>query len=208
MRNGITGLGVLALIAVVGQTLARTEPQATSYERAVGKQLEEGPPSSQPQARDRRASLTEPPIEVKQPAKTEIMPSWDVFRPASLNVPEPPRIYRFFKLPDAPATLPPIQRGDPQGPRSRDLAQARYDNDEARFNIRETLNRLEKMGIKVTLDWNGTYGTESPVEVQQCLDENWGLRWRQTQLNALMEGTPLPKYTPRPASQGQRTLTC
>jgi hypothetical protein len=191
LSNGIAGFGWLALIAVVRSSLVQTEPQATAYERAAAEQSAKGP------------SLTEPPIEVKQPAQGSILPSWDVFRTTSLNVPAPSRTYRFFRLPDPPVALPPTQRGDPSGPRNRELAQARYDIEEARYNIRETLNRLEKMGIKVALDWNGTYGTESPVEPQQCLDENWELRWRQTQLDALMEGTPLPRYTPRPADLGR-----
>jgi hypothetical protein len=96
--------------------------------------------------------------------------------------------------------------------RQSDISQARYDNDEAKFNIRETLARLQGIGIKVVFDWNAAYGPgavpgqgalSGPLDFQECLDQNWELRWRQAQLNALMEGTPLPKYTPRPASMSR-----
>jgi hypothetical protein len=80
------------------------------------------------------------------------------------------------------------------------LAQARYDNNEQRWNIREMLARLNGMGIKVVFDWNGSYVESAPYDLQQCLDETWELRWREADLNALMKGTPLPRYTPRPAN--------
>jgi hypothetical protein len=220
--NGMAGFGWLVLIAVVGPSLLRTEPVDTSHDQ-TDPAIEAAP--LRPPVR--RASINRPvavaavdrPEGVVPPARRitiespedvsfpepEFIPvaSWDVFRPWAQPDRRPADGFRFFKLPEPPSALPPTRRGDPMGPRSRELSQARYDNEEARYNIRESLNRLEKVGIKVVLNWNETYGTESPVVLRACLDENWELRWRQTQLNALMEGTPLPKYTPRQANLGR-----
>lgn len=215
LGDGIAGLGWLALIVIVGTTVMRPEPVRSTHDRAAPA-IEEPPPESTV----RRASIARPVTQaIERPGEAalatrrilveraedikfpeeEFVPvaSWDVFRSGARPDARPADRFRFFKLPDPPEKRRLIAHGQPQFT-DRDLAQARYDNGEQRYNIRETINRLEAMGIKVYLDWNGIYRTESPMDLQGCLDENWELLWRQQQLNALAEGRPLPAYRPRP----------
>lgn len=210
--NGIASLGWLALIVAVGTTVMRPQPVRSTHDRAAPV-VEE----SHPKSTARRASIAQPVREVveqpgealaarrilveraediKFPEKEFVPePSWNVFR--GFVAPENrDDDFRYFKLPEPPARAA-VAHGKPDFS-SGALARARYDNEESRYNIRETLSRLESMGIKVVLDWNGTYGLDSPLTVKDCLDENWEFLWRQQQLNALAEGRPLPAYCPRP----------